>query len=379
MALLVLPATLPVTDAGFVATAQNSANSFASGSCFHRATVQSGSTTNTTNGPGTVAITPVDTAKSFLLFSTSHNSSQPVGSLIRGRVASATTIEFDRVTDEASPTPITIQWSVIEYDCGVNVQRGAVTQDATIKNVPITAVSSLTAAFVTYSKTPAAGDGVWDRNDPVVAELTSTTNLQLRVDATGGLGDHEIWWQVIEFQDPTMINVQKGTTTLTGATTSVDATITAVDTARTFVLATARSSGTGSDIGSGSVRARITNSTTITIDRSATNYDVTEISWQAIELRDGSTVQSGSATLASGNMSTTAALTAVDLARSSAFASTQTGGGQNGGRTPYTANDIVGVAAFTTALTSPTQLTLTRSNAAGSADVAWFVVSWGPT
>ena len=88
-------------------------------------------------------------------------------------------------------------------------------------------------------------------------------------------------------------------------------------------------------------------------------------------------MQSGSATIASGSASTTASLTAVSLARSSAFASTQTGGGQNGGRTAYTADDVIGVASFTTALSSTTQLTLTRVNTVAAADVSWFVVSWG--
>ena len=280
------------------------------------------------------------------------------------------------VTDEASPVTITIQWYVVGYNCGVNVQRGVATPTNPTTDVTITAVNSVAAAFVTWSTTPNATDTSWSNNDAMLGVLTSTTNLQLRQDA--GDAGHTVWWQVIEFTDSTKINVQTGTTSLTGGSTSTTATLaTAVTTSRTFVLVGSRSGGTGIDIGSGMVRGRLTNSTTITLDRSVANYDVTEVSWQAVELKEGTTVQTGTTTLGSGTSSTTASLTALVLNRSTAFASTQTGGGQNGGRTAYTVDDVIGVAAATLALTSTTQLTLTRSSTAAAADIAWFVVSWG--
>ncbi len=344
--------------------------------CFYRATVQSGSTTSTANGLKTVTITAVTMSKAFLLFSTSHNLNRPVGSEVSGRLTSTTTLEFNRVTDEASPATITIQWSVVEYNCGVTVQRGSVAPAATTNNVTITAVNSTADAFTTFSKTPTSTDSSWDSNDPTVVELTSTTNLQFRVDAA--VATHTIHWQVVEFTDSTMIKVQRGTTSLTGATTSTTATLgTAVNTAHTFVLVSTRATGSGTDIGSGLVRGTLTNSTTVTLDRSAANYNVTEIAWQAVELKEGSTVQNGSATVASAAASGTVSLTAVTLARSNAFASGMSGGGTNCGRTAYTTDDVLGVACFTLALTSTTQLTLTRANTAAAADVGWFVVSWG--
>ncbi len=348
--------------------------SFGSATCYFRATVQNGTATSSANGTTTVTITAVDPAKAFVLFSTRHNSARPVGSEVRGRVASATSLEFARDTDESSPVTITIEWSVIEYNCGVSVQRGSVLQSSTSVNVAITDVGSLARAFVTFSKSAEEGESNWADNDPTIASLTSTTNIQFRSDSATG---HPIWWQVIAFTDGTKVNVQRGTTSLSGASTSVAATLSAVDTTKTFVLADTRSSGDGTDIGSGMVRARLTNATTITFDRSVANYDVTEISWQAVQLLDGSTVQSGNSNFGSGTSTATPTLTAVTLSRTSAFASTQTGGGQNGGRTPYVADDIIGVATAGLKLTSTTQLTLTRNNTSAAADVAWFVVSWG--
>lgn len=378
VAVLVLATGLlaPVA-ANYGGATQNAANDLSSNSCFYRTNVQSGSTTSTANGLTTVTITAVDPNRSFLLFSTRHALNRPVGSEVTGRLAGATTLEFNRATNEASPATITIQWFVVQYNCGVSVQRGSVAPAAATTNVAISAVNSLSAAFVTWSKTPVATDSSWGSDDPVAAELTSTTNLQFRQD--GANANHTIWWQVIEFTDATRIKVQKGVASLTGAATSTTATLaTSVLTSRTFVLVGARSSGAGTDIGSGMVRARLTNSTTVTFDRGAANYNATEIAWQVIELKEGSAVQSGTSNFSSGVASATAALTAVDLGRTTAFASTQAGGGQTGGKTSYDADDIVGVACATVAMASATQLTLTRESTVAAADIAWSVVTWGP-
>ena len=362
-------------SASFVTATSTVAHGVSAKSCFRRATVQSGTLTSTANGSVTATITAVDDTKAFLLFSTSSNLNRPPGSEVKGRLASATSVEFSRVTDETVPATITITWDVVEYNCGVAVQRGVVTPAGTTTDVALTPVNSVAATFVTYSKTPGAGTGTWSGNDPMVEELTSTSNLQFRVDVVDP-GD-TVWWQVIEFTDPSAIQVQKGSASLTAGATSTTASIASVDLTRAFVLVTTRNNSPANDVGSGLVRARLTGATTVTFDRSASAYDVDEIAWQVVELKDGSTVQHGTSSVASGTASVVEPITAVPLGRSSAFASTQTGGGQNGGRSSYSADDIIGVACFTLALTSTTQLTLTRANTAAAADVAWFVVSWG--
>jgi len=200
--------------------------------------VQSGTTTSTANGTVTVDITDVDPAKSFLIFQTRHNSNRPPGSQIRGRInATGTLLEFARVTDGIAPEPvtITIRWYVVQFSSGVRVQRGEVSQSAIPVNVSITPVASLSQAFVTWSKTPAAADTSYDANDPILGELTTTSNLQFR--ANGASASLIIWWQVIEFTDPADINVQKGTTSLLGAATSVTVTpVVPVNVSSTFVL-----------------------------------------------------------------------------------------------------------------------------------------------
>jgi hypothetical protein len=339
--------------------------------------IQTGTTFSTSAGTLTVPITSVDTTKSFLVFQERSSSNRPVGSYFRGRLASATSVEFVRATDEPMPARVDIRWYVVSFASGVRVQRGEVAQTASTINVPISAVAAVNQAFVLWSKSADAADQTWGLNDPVLAELTTTTNLQIRVD--GANAGHTVAWQVVEFTNPADINVQKGSiATMTGATTSVNATLgTAVDPSRTFLLVGFRAGTSSAGVGGRMLRAQLVNSTTITIDRSISGGDnLTEIAWQAVELKDGTQVQRGSENFTSGTAQKVVALASpVDPQRSIAFASVQSGGGQSMGRTPYNTDDIIGVGSVTTAL-SPTQLTLDRNSTLATTDIGWFVVQF---
>jgi hypothetical protein len=348
--------------------------------CARAKSVQQGSFTNTSNGLTTVSISSVDTTKAFLLYTLRSNSDRPVASALKGRLATATTLEFSRTTDEGSPSPIDVQWSVVEYTCGVKVQRGSASADANV-DVAITPVVSLSQAFVTCSKsTDLNYVGQWDMNDAFLCDLTNTGNLQVRMGSgASGNDSSTLYWQVVEFTSSEFANVQKGSTSLTGTALSTSVTLpAAVDPTRTFVLVGINNGNSdgNANIGDRLVRAQVTNSTTVTIDRSTSGDDLTELFWQVVELKDGTVVQSGSTNLATGAATATATLTWVRTARTIAFASTQSAGGQETGRTSYNGDDIPGVAQATLVVTTPTQLTLTRSNTAAPADIAWFVVEF---
>jgi len=243
--------------------------------------VQSGTLSINSNG-GTnkvnVGVTSVDTSKTFLIFQTRHNNNRPVGSTVRGRLVSPTSVEFVRVSDETSPgSPINIQWYLVEYSSGVKVQRGVLSQSntATSMNTTITAVASTTRAFVLWSKTPKLSDNVFSGDDPVIGELTTTSNLQFRWGQSAS-DSHIINWQVVEFTDSADINVQKGSiATMNASTTSVTATLpTAVDPAATFILVGYRiTASSNSNIGARLFRARLTSGTSIVIDRSVTGSE----------------------------------------------------------------------------------------------------------
>src|SRR5262245_44074285 len=72
--------------------------------------VQSGTAVNNANGIQTIGISSVDTTKSFLIFQARSNSNRPVASEVRGRLQTATSIQFERGTNEASPAAMHIQW-----------------------------------------------------------------------------------------------------------------------------------------------------------------------------------------------------------------------------------------------------------------------------
>ncbi len=364
--------------------ATGTAASLGTAACYYRASVQTGTAVSTTDGVTTATIAAVDPTRAFLMFSTRHNSNRPVASEIGGRIASTTTLEFYRDTNEVTPVAMTIEWSVVEYACGVSVQRGSVLQTTATMDIALTPLAATAQAFVLWSKNVHELDQTWDQNDPVIGDLTTTSNLEFRANALNV--NHTIWWQVVEFTDAAMIRVQRGSTSLTGGLLSVDASLASpADQGRSFVLVGTNQPG-AADMASSMVRGWLSGSTTLSIDRLAGTVDLPEIGWQVAELLDGSTVAnvfaslSGVATTSAGPLVDFGVTPgALDLARTNAFASTQTGGGQNGGRTTYVADDIVGVTSFAIRLTSTTDLEMRRdfASAGTTADVVVFIVSWG--
>ncbi len=338
--------------------------------------VQSGTAVSSGNSVVSVGITGVDPAKSFLVFQTRSSSNRPPGSMIIGRLnAGGTAVEFVRTTTETST--IDIQWSVVEFLSGVSVQRGEVSQSSSTVNVSIVPVASTRQAFVLWSKVPAASHAIWSLDDPILGELTSTSNLQFRINS--GSSGHRIAWQVVEFTNAADINVQKGSTSLLGSSASVDIALpTSVDVSKSFVLTGFRTAGSGADVGERMIRAQIIDSNTLRIDRSRTGDSLTEIVWQVVELKDGSSVQGGSESFPLGVTQRSVAITPVDTGRAVAFASVQAAAGQSLGRTAYNLDDIIGEASVTMGLSSA-GIDLHRNSALGSADIGWFVVEFNGT
>ncbi|MEL6982272.1 MAG: hypothetical protein AAFO29_07595 [Actinomycetota bacterium] len=371
MALVALTST---SRAAFVATTATTGNSASATDCFYSPTVQSGTASNTSNGTQTITISSVDPAKAFLIFQTRHDLNRPVGSILGGEIASATTIEFTRNTNESPVSSIGIQWYVIDYSCGVSVQRGTVAQTSSSVDVAITPVAALDQAFATFSKTVGANETQWGHNDQTIVDLTSASNLQIRTDTSNSA--HTIYWQVVEFTDPAMISVQRGTTAIpTGSLTASVTLPTAVDTSRAFPLVSGLSDQQYLD--ELLLRTRLLSPTSLEIARGSSTDDMDEISWQVVELLDGTSVQHVHTLLDPGDASSTVTISAIDVTRATAFAGTQIGGGQNTGRTTYFADDILGVAAATFGVASSTEVTVTRTNTADYGSFGWQVVEWG--
>ncbi|MCB2224506.1 MAG: hypothetical protein KQH83_10100 [Actinobacteria bacterium] len=337
-------------------------------------TAQSGTATSIGDGTVSVPITPVDRSTSFLVFSTRHDLNRPVTTLRGAIAADGASVEFTRATDEASP--VDIAWYVVTYPCGVKVQHGDVVSGPLTTDVAIEPISATDQAFVLWSKSVEPFDQVWSDDDPTIAELTSTTNLQIR--HSGIETAHVVSWQVVEFTDPAAISVQRGTTSIMG--TDLAATVTlpeAVDPARAFPLVSFRmNDGTMYDASAHMIGARLTGPETLVIERStAGTNDITEILWEVVELGDGSTVRHDTETLADGAAGAMLTVSPFVADRAYAFATVQGSNGLSLGRTDHIADATTGVASFTIELSMPRRLILTRANASGEARVGWVVVT----
>jgi hypothetical protein len=158
--------------------------------------VQTGTVSIPSAGTLSKTITSVDPTKAFLQFSVSSNSNVPGGSTVRGRIAGASSLEFVRVTNEVSPAAISVRYHVVEYLCGVTVQRGSVNQTTRTTNVSINPVPATDRAFLTWSKTGNPAETDWGPGHQTTGELTSTSRLQFRTQGTpvGGVANWYAGW-----------------------------------------------------------------------------------------------------------------------------------------------------------------------------------------
>ncbi|MDH5293369.1 MAG: cadherin-like domain-containing protein, partial [Acidimicrobiia bacterium] len=164
----------------------------------------------------------------------------------------------------------------------------------------------------------------------------------------------------VSVSEPVVLDdIQKGTATLAGGSSSVTATIAAVDPTRAFLTFSVRGSDANPD--NLWVRGTLTNATTVTFTRPGTTGTVT-IEWSVVEFASGVTVQRGSQTLT--GTTTDVPISAVDLGRSFPIVSmTATG-------TQFSQNDFARAT-----LTSPTNLRLSIPEIVTNV-VSWQVVTY---
>ncbi|MGI9607701.1 MAG: signal peptidase I [Acidimicrobiales bacterium] len=374
--------TAGVAWALFVSTDTVTSNDFATAACFDAqlGSVQSGETIHAVDGTVSVPITAVDPTTSFVMSSIRSSSNEPADSVVQVRLASGgTTIEFDRATDAGAPPAVTVAWSVVEYSCGLSVQRGTITGGGTGQiDIPISNIDPAASfALVSTESENTAVD--FDADDLFIAELTSATNLQIR---SAGLfsPQRSFAWQVVTFDDPGDVSVQNVTATIGAAATSVNVPLLSpADMSTTFLLTGAASVGAGPDIGERLVRAHLADANTVSVSRDTVG-DAVDVSIQVVTLRDGSTVRHGTIDLSAGQPVRTVAIERVDPTRSTAISTVALPGSTGGGRTDHAADDVVGEASATFALTDPETVSVQRSASTSNASFGWQVIEWaGPS
>lgn len=314
------------------------------------------------NSSVTASISSVDTGKAFLVFGVSVTDASPAGALITGQMTSSTTLTFRRVGTSGN---VTIKWHVAEFVSGVTVQRGSTSTTTPTINVPLTSVD-LTKSFPIISLR--AGGTVASNQDFSRAKLTSSTNLQLSLDAVRS--DGVVEWQVVKYDDS---QVQTGDVSFANGDSSKPFPISSVNTGKSWLIYSYQTEiGTQSNIGQKLVRGVMNNSTTLTFDRDQTGQTM-DLTWYLVEFTDGTTTQHNSQSFTSSETQKGVSISAVERTRSIAVG----GYSMLGGKSPYNSDDNTGVAWFTFDLTSATNLQIIRGlTGSATADVGWFVVTF---
>lgn len=378
---LVAVMTVGVAWAMFQSSEVVASNDFSTSACFDAqvGSVQSGQTIHAVDGVVQIPITPVNPNSSFLLLSTRSSSNRPVGATVRGTLAGGgVRIELDRDTNAGVPSAITVAWSVIEYPCGVSVQRGTATGSGTDRvDIPISTVDS-GASFVLVNSEANRTDQDFGADDLFVAELTSATNLRIRSDATVVVHPGRTFsWQVISFDDGADVAIQNVTSTLgVGVTSATILLGTPVDETTTFILGAATSASAGADIGERLIRTHLTSPTSVEVSRQV-GGDAIDVNVQVITLKDGSTVRHGTVDFNAGQPTASVTVSPVDSSRSTAISTMVSAGPNASGSTAMVTDDVLGEASATFVLSDPTTVSITRSATSSSASFGWQVIEWG--
>lgn len=237
-------------------------------------------------------------------------------------------------------------------DTGIHtVQSGTATMTTqSVVNVPIATVDLGRAVlFMSVS-----ANNVDPNNGLVRGRLTSSTNIQFN--RTGIATTVTIKWHVAVFGRA--VSVQRGTTSVTANPMNVA--ITAVDRTKTFVLVSWQKLGAtyGAD---DTVRARLTSNTNLEFTHGAGTLDGTA-DWQVVTM-DSASVQYGDVTIASGALTATVAVTAVDTTKTFLISSWSSDGG------------AIGANFIRARITSPTQLTFDRGVTGANLGLTWYLVT----
>lgn len=255
----------------------------------------------------TLSTTLTDTAKTILLFTTRSPSNKPVNFLILGRVLSTTQIQFER-----SATPdndATIEYQVIEFTSGITVQHKYFLQTSTTLNTTITAVTTAKAFPIICIRS--IGITFYEGNT-LIAEITSTTNLQTRAYAIPGGTKASVAVQIVEIDDA---SVQKISDTYgTGATK--DITVTSITESKTFWFFSINA--TGAVTFAHLPYLAYVDSTTLRFSRASGTQDIPFVVY-VVGLSTGISVQNISTVIASGDSTVSPTITSVTTANTALF------------------------------------------------------------
>ena len=332
---------------------------------------QSGNHTLSTASDAVLLGTAVDPTKAFVTCNaklTSSNTNRAITCQLNGAGTQV-------IIQSGGGLGAVVDWYVMEYSAGATVQRGSsslATSDSLL-NVTLTTVATAKTFVIAYTRSSVAGT-TNDENRTIMARLTSSTNLELTRHKTTAAATVE--WQVIEFNSA---NVRSGTVTLANGNSNTTAALgNTVNLASSFLIFNYKAaSAIGGFETDYYVRGSYSNSSTLSFTRRGNNQTV-DISWFAVEMGDGTTVQSGSTTITGTGGGTNTSITdtlgsSVATTKSMIVFSNDT---QSGSSSDATQDS--GTYTSTFILPTPTnQIQFTRNNDENNdATLDWFVISF---
>gem|GEM_PF-6060872 len=241
-----------------------------------------------------------------------------------------------------------------------NTQNGTVNIPNAATNITVNINPVNTSrAFVIFNQRMTATDDIPNRA-AVYAKIESPT--QIRFYRAGSAGGVTIDWYVVEGSD---IRVQSGNISYTTADRIREVELAELNLSRYAAYATSSCNSTSDvDFHETFWTAEMVNQTTLRLARDTNTACAGQIGYFVIEFNDGSTVQSGNATLASGSIITTKSIQPVNV--SSSWMILTKRADDNATQVRYTA--VLG------AITNSTGLTFSRNTGTGGMNMQWFVI-----
>jgi len=247
-------------------------------------TVQTGEVVVTTFST-TASITDItDSANAMILTQGRYNATQDDSARIRtvGTFNSTTEIA---ITRKRQSIDITVRYWVIKWSSDFVVRKGTSTMTgATSSTGSFSAVTlARSMLFFTFN---ASNPGI--AQTAVRGQLTSTTGVTF--DRETNLGDADVEYYVVEF--PTGNSGQYNNADWAGTTFSDTTTITAVDLGATIIHGSNKTTGTGGAQPRGLITTYLTDTTTVTMQRSYDGNTVT-VGWSLMDMSGWTFVAAG--------------------------------------------------------------------------------------
>lgn len=315
-----------------------------------------------------IAVTAVNMSRSFVICYFQTDSSDPS----QVPTCQLTATNQVQIQTGGANAANTVRYYLAEFSSGVSVQRGNL--QLTAGNLSGTATLgtpvNTARSFIWVTSRTTDNTRTADERRTVTARFSNSSTIQFDRNESGTVVDIE--WQAIEISSGT---VQSGISSMANGQASLVVTLpTQFNTSRTALIMNYRGGTTVNGIeGDFYVQGALSGTNTLTFTRIASNGTV-DIAWFVVELTDGASVQSGTATtLPAPNSETNIDVTlspAVDLTRTIPFVY---------GTVFNDSDSDQDSGSFTPTLTSTTNLRLIRgSNQDRRADAAWYTIQLAP-